>query len=216
MKIKIFEFNPLAVNTYILSDETNECVIIDAACFFPDERKKLIQYIIDNQLVVKHLLNTHLHFDHIFGVNVVANQFNVGMQCHQGDLFLLDDVPGQLRMFGIPTTFDFTPKVGALLNEKSTIIFGNQMFRVLHIPGHSPGSLVFYNEKEKCVFVGDVLFKGSIGRTDLLGGSYEALIEGIQTKLWALPSETVVYPGHGPATTIEEEKIHNPFVGINI
>lgn len=216
MKIKIFECNPLAVNTFVLSDETKECVVIDAACFYPDEREDLINYIIDNDLVVKHLINTHLHFDHIFGVNVVAEQFNVKMKCHKNDAFLLENIPQQLQLFGFGNSnTDYTPQIGCFLTEEDTITFGNQKLRIFHVPGHSPGSLVFYDEKTGSLFVGDVLFRGGIGRTDLVGGNYDQLVNGIRTKLFELPDETVVYPGHGPATTIGEERKNNPFVGIN-
>lgn len=216
MKIKTFEFNPLGVNTYVLSDETKECVIIDAACFYPDEREHLINYIIDNNLVVSHLLNTHLHFDHIFGVNTVAQQFDVKMECHEADVFLLENIPQQLQMFGFGNTnANYTPETEIFLTEKDVITFGNQKLRIFHVPGHSPGSLVFYNEKADCLFAGDVLFRGGVGRTDLAGGNYDQLASGIQGKLFQLPDDTVVYPGHGPSTTIGEEKKFNPFVGIN-
>lgn len=216
MKIKIFEFNPLAVNTYVLSDETKECVVIDAACFYPDEREILINYIIDNDLIVKGLINTHLHFDHIFGVNTLAKQFNVKMECNKEDVFLLENIPQQLQMFGFGNaSADYTPEIGKYLTENDVLIFGNQKLRIFHVPGHSPGSLAFYNEKAGSVFVGDVLFRGGVGRSDLAGGNFEQLAHSIRTKLFQLPDETVVYSGHGPSTTIGEEKRNNPFVGIN-
>lgn len=215
MKVKVFEFNPLAVNTYVLSDETKECVVIDAACFYPDERENLLNYLIDNDFVVKHLINTHLHFDHIFGINLLASQFGLKLECHKGDEFLLDDIPQQLLQFGFGTlNTDFTPEIGTYLDENDRIPFGNQQLEIFHVPGHSPGSIVFYNEKAGCVIGGDVLFRSSIGRTDLVGGDYDQLVEGIRTKLFTLPDETVVYPGHGPATTIGFEKRNNPFVGL--
>ena len=214
MKIKTFEFNPLGVNTYVLYDETGECVIIDASCFFPDEKELLLNFILDNNLIVKHLINTHLHFDHIFGVNFLASQFDMKLQVHQADEFLLENLPQQLQMFGINSNTDFKPIIGNYLTENDVIHFGNQQLKILHIPGHSPGSIIFYNEKANCAIVGDVLFNGSIGRTDLPGGNFEQLIHGIQTKLFALPDETVIYSGHGPKTTIGQEKKYNPFVGI--
>ena len=214
MKIKTFEFNPLGVNTYVLYDKTGECVVIDASCFFPDERELLLNFILDNNLVVKHLLNTHLHFDHVFGVNFMASQFGLKLQVHPDDVFLLDNLPQQLQMFGFNTNVDYTPEIGNYLKENDIISFGEQQLKVLHVPGHSPGSIVFYNEKEKFAVVGDVLFNGSIGRTDLPGGNFDQLIEGIRTKLFTLPDDTEIYSGHGPKTTIGQEKKHNPFVGI--
>jgi glyoxylase-like metal-dependent hydrolase (beta-lactamase superfamily II) len=214
MKIKTFEFNPLGVNTYLLSDETNECVVIDAACFYADEKALLLNYIIDHDYVVKHLINTHLHFDHIFGVNSIASHFGVSLECNKADEFLLDNISDQLKLFGIPgTNNDFRPEIGTWLDEGDEIRFGNQKLKVFHAPGHSPGSILFYSEDSGSVFSGDVLFRGSIGRTDLTGGNFEELVESIQTKLFVMPNETKVYPGHGPATTIGYEKKNNPFVG---
>ncbi len=217
MKIKTFEFNPLAVNTYVLSDETKECVVIDATCFYADERETLLHYIIDNDLKIKHLINTHLHFDHIFGVNFLASQFGLELECHKDDEFLLENIPGQLQMFGLGNAKgDYTPKIGKYLTENDVIEFGKQKLHILHVPGHSPGSIVFYNVDAGCIFAGDVLFNSSIGRTDLAGGNYEQLVDGIRTKLFTLPPETVVYAGHGPTTNIGFEKKNNPFVGTGI
>jgi glyoxylase-like metal-dependent hydrolase (beta-lactamase superfamily II) len=214
MKSKSFEFNPLSVNTYVLSDETGECVIIDPACFYPDEKDLLLNYIFDNDLVVKHMLNTHLHFDHILGNNLIESQFGIAAEAHPDDLFLLDSLPEQLSAFGFENTDTKIPVIKTLLHHQDTIRFGNQELRVLHVPGHSPGSVVFYHASSGAVYCGDVLFNGSIGRTDLPGGNFELLIEGIQHIMFALPAETIVYPGHGPFTTIQNEKKYNPFVGI--
>lgn len=213
MKIKTFEFNPLGVNTYVLYDRTGECIVVDASCFFPDENKLLLNFILDNNLVVKHLVNTHLHFDHIFGVNFLASQFGLKLLVHRDDVVLLENLPQQLQLFGFNTNVDYRPEIGGFLAENDVVSFGEQQLKVLHVPGHSPGSIVFYNEKEKLALVGDVLFNGSIGRTDLLEGSFEQLTEGIRTKLFTFPDDTEVYPGHGPKTTIGQERRYNPFVG---
>ncbi|MFV0418144.1 MAG: MBL fold metallo-hydrolase [Dysgonomonas sp.] len=205
MKVKIFEFNPISENTYIAYDETKECVIIDPGCFFPDEKSLLLDFILDNDLVVKHLLNTHLHFDHVFGNNFIHEQFHLDTQANKGDEFLLEQMPAQLEMFGFKDADGRIPKIGRYLNENDEVTFGKQKFIVLQIPGHSPGSIVFYNQDAGCVFVGDVLFRGSVGRTDLAGGSHKQLIEGIKEKLITLPGDTIVYSGHGPLTTIREE-----------
>lgn len=212
MDIKIFEFNPIAVNTYVLYDETGECVIIDAACFFPNEQQELLKFINEKKLVVKHLLNTHLHFDHVFGVNFIEAQFDVKMKAHKADKFLLANMEQQMVMFGFPANGDYIPTLTNYIDENDIIEFGNQKLTIMHVPGHSPGSLVFYNKQEGVVVSGDVLFNGSIGRTDLPQGDHNSLIDGIKRKILTLPDNTVVYPGHGPATSVEGEKRINPFL----
>lgn len=212
MNIKTFEFNPIRENTYVVYDNTNECVIIDPGCFYPDEKIDLLNFILDNDLVVKHILNTHLHFDHAFGLNFVEEQFHLQTEANQKDEFLLDEMSTQLEMFGFRATSEPTPKIGNYLHENDIIAFGNQKMTVLEVPGHSPGSVVFYNKSAQCIFVGDVLFRGSIGRTDLAGGSQDQLIDGIQKKILTLNDNVVVYSGHGPTTTIGFEKENNPYL----
>ena len=210
MKVKVFEFNPVAVNTYVLYDKTDECVIVDAACFYPNEQKLLLNFIEKKNLMVKHVLNTHLHFDHVFGVNLMKEQFNLEMQAHKDDQFLIDSFDEQMSMFGFSAN-GFKPTVGKYIDENNIIEFGEQKLSIMHVPGHSPGSIVFYNNEENVIVSGDVLFNGSIGRTDLLQGNHSQLIDGIKTKLLTLPHKTIVYPGHGPATTIGKEAKTNPF-----
>lgn len=212
MNIKVFEFNPVSENTYILYDQTHECVIIDAGCFYPTEKATLTSFIAENNLKVKHLLNTHLHFDHIFGNSFVEEQYGVQTEANAGDEFLLDQLSAQLQMFGFDPNETKRPHIGTYLNEGDVVTFGNQKLQILHVPGHSAGSLVFYNQEANVLLVGDVLFKGSIGRTDLPGGNYEQLIEGIKSKLLTLPPHTLAYSGHGPSTTIAYEIAHNPFL----
>jgi len=209
MKVKIFEFNPIRENTYVAYDETGECVVIDPGCFFQDEKSLLLNFILDNDLVVKHLLNTHLHFDHVFGNNFIYEQFHLEPEANKKDEFLLEKFPEQLRMFGFQDEVARIPKIGRYLNENDVVTFGNQRMVVLEVPGHSPGSIVFYNQEAGSVFVGDVLFRGSVGRTDLEGGNHQQLIDGIKKKLLTLPAETVVYSGHGPLTTIRDEMKSN-------
>lgn len=215
MKIKTFEFNPLGVNTYILYDENKDCIVIDPASIFPEENEELISFIEDNNLKVVRLINTHLHFDHIFGVNLIAEKYNLKLESHQDDLFLLDNLEQQMKMFGFNSDREYKPIIGNFLTEDDTIELGDEVLQIIHVPGHSPGSIIFYNQKEGFMIAGDVLFNGSIGRTDLVGGNFDQLIEGIQTKLFTLPDNVVVYPGHGPSTSIGREKKHNPFVGKN-
>lgn len=211
MKIKSFVFNPVQENTYILYDDTKECVIIDPGCFYPDEKTGLLNFVVDNDLIIKHVLNTHLHFDHTFGLNFVYDQFKIETEANMADQFLLEMIPEQMEMFGFGKYTDSIPKISHYLNENDVVTFGNQRLIVLQVPGHSPGSIVFYNQASADLFVGDVLFRGSIGRTDLDGGDHNLLMEGIRKKLFTLPPDTVVYPGHGPTTTIGEEIKNNPF-----
>ncbi|MDR0825595.1 MAG: MBL fold metallo-hydrolase, partial [Prevotella sp.] len=153
--------------------------------------------------------NTHLHFDHVFGNNFIREQFQLDAEANKEDEFLLEQLPAQLRMFGFTSEDGRIPKIGKYLNENDVVHFGNQKLIVRHIPGHSPGSIVFYNQEAGCVFVGDVLFRGSVGRTDLVGGNHKQLIDGIKEKLMKLPTDTIVYSGHGPLTTIGEEARNN-------
>lgn len=210
MTIKCFEFNMFPVNTYVLSDETDEAVIIDAGCYYEDEQEKLRQYIERNGLKVKHLLNTHLHLDHIFGNAFVERKYGVKPEASAEDEFLLPKLKEYCHMFGFELNEE-TPPIGKYLKEGDEVSFGNTVLTVIEAPGHSPGSLVFYSEKNNCMFCGDVLFRGSIGRTDLDKGDYHQLVNSIKNKLFTLPDQTIVYTGHGESTTIGNEKMNNPF-----
>ena len=211
MRIKKFEFNMFPVNTYVLWDEeTKEAVIIDPGCFYEEERQKLKNYISDHELTVKHLLNTHLHLDHIFGNPFVKQEYGVGPSANKADEFWLEEAPKQSRLFGFELKEQPIP-IDTYLYDGDVVTFGNNQLDVIHVPGHSPGSLVYYNKKENCMFSGDVLFQGSIGRADLTGGNFDELIEHICSRLFTLPNQTIVYSGHGPSTTIGNEKKNNPF-----
>jgi glyoxylase-like metal-dependent hydrolase (beta-lactamase superfamily II) len=155
-------------------------------------------------------LNTHLHFDHTFGNAFVYRTFGVLPEAHEADEFWLRDAPQQTRMFGVAQK---EPPVGLgnRLYDKDLITFGDATLEAIHVPGHSPGSLVYYSKEKSCVFSGDVLFQGSIGRADLKGGNFDQLIDNICSRLFTLPDDTIVYPGHGTATTIGMEKQENPF-----
>lgn len=210
MKIKRFEFNMFPVNCYVISDETGEAAIIDAGCFFPEEQQMLKQYIADNKLTVKHLLNTHLHLDHVFGNPFILREFGLKAEACQLDEFLLAKLPDQCRMFG------FSPNeapvgLGHYIEDGEIIRFGHTELQAIHVPGHSPGDMVYYCKADACLFSGDVLFQGSIGRADLEGGDFNELIEQISCRLLTLPDETLVYPGHGEPTSIGKEKMENPF-----
>mgnify|MGYP000099339330 FL=1 len=210
MKIKRFEFNMFPVNCYVISDETGEAAIIDAGCFFPEEQQMLKQYIADNKLTVKHLLNTHLHLDHVFGNPFILREFGLKAEACQLDEFLLAKLPDQCRMFG------FSPNeapvgLGHYIEDGEIIRFGHTELQAIHVLGHSPGGMVYYCKADACLFSGDVLFQGSIGRADLEGGDFNELIEQISCRLLTLPDETLVYPGHGEPTSIGKEKMENPF-----
>ncbi len=211
MKIKRFEFNMFPVNCYVLWDETQEAAIIDPGCYYDEEKQTLKKFILNNDLNVKHLLNTHLHLDHIFGNNFLKQEFGLEAQASRADEYWIEQAPGQSRMFGFPLP-DPPAHITQYLNDGDVITFGKTRLEVIQVPGHSPGSLVFYNKEDNCMFSGDVLFRGSIGRADLKGGNFDMLIDHICRRLFVLPDETVVYPGHGDPTTIGMEKVENPFL----
>jgi len=211
IKVKEFVVNPFQENTYLLYDETKECVIIDCGCLFDNEKTELKNFIAENSLKPKLLLNTHLHIDHALGNRFIHEEYGLKSEAHQADEFFINQMKSKADMFGIPMK-DEPISLGNYLQEGEKIVFGNSELDILHVPGHSPGSLVYYAKKEKMLFVGDVLFRESIGRTDLPGGDYATLINNIQQKLLVLPPETVVFSGHGSTTTIGYEKENNPFL----
>lgn len=163
-----------------------------------------------NGLNVKHLLNTHLHLDHIFGNAFMVKEFGLPVEANKADEFWIDEAPKQSRMFGFHWN-ELPAPIGHYLHDGDIINFGNTMLEAIHVPGHSPGSLVYYCAADHCMFSGDVLFQGSIGRADLTGGNFDELKEHICSRLFILPNETIVYPGHGAPTTIGIEKAENPF-----
>ena len=210
LNIKKFEFNMFPVNTYVLWDETKEAVVIDPGMFFEREKEELKKFIADNGLKIKHLLNTHLHLDHVLGNPFMFEEYGLKAQAHKADEFWLDGAVQQSRMFGFELPEEPVP-LGKYLHEGDTIQFGNTTIDTILVPGHSPGSLIFYIKDATMMIAGDVLFQGSVGRADLQGGNFNDLTSNILSKLFVLPDETVVYPGHGPATTIGDEKKYNPF-----
>lgn len=210
IQIKKFTFNPVQENTFILYDETRECVIIDPGCYSPKERQALDAFIAEKQLKPVRLINTHCHFDHIMGVTHCRSTYHLNFETHPDEAVLVEQAAEHGDLFGIPMEPVDAPD--AFFREGDRITFGNSYLEVIEAPGHSPGGVVFYNPEQKILFAGDVLFYGSIGRTDLPGGSYERLVSNIQTKLLVLPEETTVYSGHGPETSIAFEKKNNPFL----
>lgn len=212
MKIKRFVFNDIDVNSYLLWDEESlEAVIIDPATFYPHEEEELKEFVKQNGLRLTHSLNTHLHFDHVFGNAFIEKEFGLKSEAHDADWPWAETIGERLARFGIRYTGK-VPALGRILNEGDTITFGKYTIRVLHLPGHSPGSLGYYIPEENIIFAGDVLFQRSIGRTDFADSDHATLIKNIKEKLLILPNETVVYPGHGPSTTIGEEKESNYYL----
>ncbi len=208
-KIKIFVFNPFQENTFLLYDESNECIIIDAGCNEEHEFKELDSYITENNLTLKLIINTHCHIDHIMGNAYLVDKYNVPSIAHKEDMPLLERSNDMAMAFGF--NIQEPPIPSRFVNEGDEIKFGNTTLLVKHVPGHSPGSIALYNEKEQFVIVGDVLFKEGIGRTDLPGGDYDTLIASINDKLFTLNNDVVVHPGHGESTTIAHEKSTNPY-----
>lgn len=210
INVHYFTFNGFQENTYILSDGSKKCVIIDPGCYSNEEQQILASYITENGLTPVKLLNTHCHIDHVLGNSFVATKYNVGLEMHEKDLPTLHATPEYGQTFGF--NIDKSPEPTTLLKDGDIVKFGNSELHVLFTPGHSAGHVVFVSHNDKFVINGDVLFRGSIGRTDLPGGDYETLISSIKSKLMTLPEEYVVYSGHGPSTNIGFEKSNNPFL----
>jgi hydroxyacylglutathione hydrolase len=208
--IHSFVFSPLAENTYLLFNDSKECIIVDPGCYFPNERKEFEHYIFTNKLQPKFLLNTHCHLDHVFGNQFIIQTYAVPLYVHPDERVVLQYASQAAERWNLP--FDNYTGPLLLLREGDTMELGADVLKVIEAPGHSPGHICFYCEEQGFLIGGDVLFRNSIGRTDLPGGNFETLISNIRTKLFTLPDETVVYSGHGEPTTIGYEKKHNPFL----
>ena len=210
LKLKSFVFSPIQENTYLLYNEFNDCLIIDPGCYFSEEKDELKDFIIQSSLLPRMLLNTHCHLDHVFGNKFVAETWGLTLQLHEKEKKLLDYAPTSGLMYNMP--FDNYKGEYIYLKEGDIVKLGEDELKVIEAPGHSPGHICFYCAKQNFIISGDVLFNRSIGRTDLPGGNHETLLKNIREKLFVLPDETVVYSGHGPETTIGEEKKYNPFL----
>jgi len=209
INIKALVFNPLQVNTYIIWDNSRECVIIDPSFCTEAEQNVFLEFIQSKDLNPAVQLNTHCHVDHLPGVNFIKKKFGLPFSAHTDELHIVANASLMGKLFG----FDLEPLEGIdrLINDNELIKFGTSELKALHVPGHSMGSLAFYSEQSKFVVTGDALFNGSIGRTDLPGGDYDTLIHSIKSRLFSLPGETLVYPGHGPHSSIQRELTANPF-----
>lgn len=206
-----FVFNPFQENTYLIYDETKECIIIDPGCYTAEEKKTLDDFIVKQELKPVRLINTHCHLDHIFGNKHVAEKYDLSLEIHKGELPVLEAAPQVAMMYGVAMP-EVSPAPGVFLDENQVVEFGKTKLEIFFTPGHSPASISFYNKEDKYVIGGDVLFLGSIGRTDLPGGNFETLIRSIKNHILTLPAETKVYSGHGGPTTVGFEAMHNPFL----
>lgn len=204
-------FNPFQENTYIVHDETGECIIFDPGCNSPAEEQELVKTIDDLGLKPVRLINTHCHIDHVFGNQFVSEQYGLGLEIHEGELPVLQSVPSVIQMYGLPPA-KTSPEPSRFITEGEIIKFGNTELKSLFTPGHSPASLSFYCEKDRYIIAGDVLFFGSIGRTDLPGGNFNTLIKSIKEEYYPLGDDVAVHPGHGPDTSVGYERKTNPFL----
>lgn len=210
ISLQKFTFNPYQENTYVLFDESKECVIIDPGMYDGREQNQLASFINENDLKPVLLLNTHCHIDHVLGNKFVFDLWGLKPQFHQGELYILQAVPGYAPQMGM--RYELSPEPETFLPESGTVYFGNSQLELIFAPGHSPAHLCFYAREENFLIGGDVLFHQSIGRTDLPGGNHQQLINSIKQQLFVLPNDCEVFPGHGPSTTIGFEKLNNPFL----
>jgi len=210
LRLETFTFNAFQENTYLIINDKNECWIVDPGMYDKNETNHLFKFIEDKALEPQAVLNTHAHIDHIFGVSACKRQFGIPFLMNKKELPVLNVATASAMMYG----FDFNnaPEADGFIEDSCRMMLGEDEIEVRFTPGHSPGSIVFYYEKGKWLIGGDVLFNGSIGRTDLPGGDFDTLINSIRTQVLVLPEDTTVYPGHGPETTVGTEGATNPFL----
>lgn len=212
MHIYSFTNNPFQENTYILYDDSQEAILIDCGAFNATEEQAIATFVEMQQLKVVKLVHTHLHLDHIFGYRWSSDAFGLLTHAPKEDEFLLEEFESICNNYGVDVSNKIPPKVGTYISEKDSITFGDTTLEILHVPGHTPGHLCFFEPQSRNLIAGDCLFRQSIGRTDFPYGSHEQLVEGIQTKLLPLGDDVAVHSGHGPSTTIGWERQYNPFL----
>jgi hydroxyacylglutathione hydrolase len=210
VEIKTFSFNPFQVNCYLIYNESGKCIIVDASCYEESEKEELSSFMESKNLTPVMLLNTHGHVDHIPGNFHFSGQYSIPIAMHKDDLFLIENAVEHGSFFGFEISKPPEPTIFPIHGD--TISLGSKKLEVRHAPGHSPGSVLYYSPDDKFVITGDVIFSGSIGRTDLPGGDYDVLMNSIRKQILTLPDDTVIYPGHGPYTTVKAEKLRNPFL----
>ncbi len=213
IKVQSFTFNDFQENTFVLSDETKACVVVDPGCYTRAEKSQLQQYISDHHLKVVVLVNTHCHIDHVLGNHFVKETYKVPLLIHRLEAEMLRMSVLRAPVFGFNAYEESV--ADQYLSEKEKLVFGESSLDILFVPGHSPGHLAFYSPTDGFCIGGDVLFQGSVGRTDLPGGNAETLFHSIRTQLYPLPDATIVYCGHGSPTSIGREKVSNPYVRAN-
>ena len=212
LNIKRFNCNMLSENCYVVSDQSRECVIIDCGAYYPEEAQAIIGYINTFGLTPRHLLCTHGHFDHCMGNGYIYRTFGLKPEAHTDDEFLMVKMQQQTTdILGVSIQLD-VPPMGRYLTTADVIIFGSHRLTILHTPGHTPGGIIFYCREEHTAFSGDTLFRMSIGRTDFERGSYQQMMQSLTNVVAKLPPQTIIYPGHGPQTTIAEELRYNPYL----
>jgi hydroxyacylglutathione hydrolase len=214
IQIQTFTFNPFSENTYVVFDQTGEGVVIDPGCYDAQEKAALAKFIEDEGIKIKYLLNTHCHIDHVLGNDFVKEKYKVPFLIHAKEEPVLKSVKAYAPSYGFAQYHEALPD--QFLKEDDKVSFGNCVFQVLFLPGHAPGHIGFYQRESKSLFSGDVLFEGSIGRTDLPGGDFNTLIKSIHQKIFTLPDDVTVYAGHGDPTTVGEEKASNPFCALSL
>lgn len=208
--VQSFVFNPYQENTYVLYDDSGACAIIDPGMYGTQEEARLTSFIRENGLRPELLLNTHCHIDHVLGNRFIYDEYGLAPQMHEGELPLLVEVQNYAPQMGL--RYEPSPIPETFLEGGQAVRFGESQLDLILVPGHSPAHLCYYNREQGVLIGGDVLFRNSIGRTDLPGGNHEQLLMSIRQHVYTLPDETMVYPGHGPETTVGYEKSTNPFV----
>ena len=212
MLTKAFTFNPVGENTYLIWDEdSREAAIIDAGMSNQRENAIISEFIANDKLKLKYALQTHMHFDHIWGLSFIEETYGLKPLCHAADESIYSEAPEMTTMFRLSMNWNL-PAIERYLNEGETLQLGDTVIKVLHTPGHTPGGLSFYIEAAHTLFTGDTLFKGSIGRTDLPGGNLTDELNSIKNKIITLPPETIIYSGHGPESNIKWELMNNPYL----
>ena len=211
LNVKKFTFNPFSENTYVITDEFKNAVIIDPGCYYKPEQNELDSYVLKNNLKLKSILHTHSHLDHMFGTAYLADKYNLDLWICKEDLVTYQSYEKVCEVYGVPITFSPNP-TPKFFDLKQLIQIDGIKFEILYVPGHSPGHVAFYNKENNFLINGDCLFENSIGRTDLPGGNHQQLIDSIKNEIFILPDETLVYCGHGNETTIKAEKSFNPFL----
>jgi hydroxyacylglutathione hydrolase len=210
LRIHQFSFNPFQENTYIISNDQNQCWFVDPGMSMALEQEQIVDYVTTHQLKPQAIINTHAHIDHILGIDYLAHRYQIPFFLHEKEIPILNNAAQTARMFGFP--FEGVQTKPQFISEQTGILLGTAMIQIRFVPGHSPGSIALYAEMDQWVISGDALFAGSIGRTDLPMGDYDTLINSIKTQLLSLPDDTKVYSGHGPMTNIHTERHSNPFL----